>query len=226
MKRLIIFCEGPTVQGFCKQLLLPHLIAYNISIHTILIAHSKRHGTVSRGGVPAHYVTMRRDIQNELNRHRTADVLFSTLIDLYGLPSDFTGKESQIRKTDDPVRYVTALEAAFGDDIADQRFIPYLQLHEFETLLFTDPESFRIEFDHCDRAIEELKTIASSFPSIEHIDDGQRTCPSRRIIELIPAYEGKKRSAGPDIAFVTGIPAIRAKCPHFSSWLTRLEELG
>jgi Domain of unknown function (DUF4276) len=52
------------------------------------------------------------------------------------------------------------------------------------------------------------------------------TAPSKRIIDLIPAYEGMKRSAGPDIAVMTGLPAIRAKSPHFSSWLTRLEELG
>jgi hypothetical protein len=75
MKRLTIFCEGPTEQGFCKQVLLPHLSAYGVYLHTILIAHSKHRGKVSRGGVPAQYVTMRRDILNELKGQKSAEVL-------------------------------------------------------------------------------------------------------------------------------------------------------
>lgn len=121
--------------------------------------------------------------------------------------------------------YVTALEKTFGDDIGDPRFVPHLQLHEYETMLFADPEAFRIAFSDCDRAIEELKKIADSVPTIEHIDDGPTTAPSKRIIDLLPAYRGSKTSAGPDIAVVIGLPVIRSKCPHFDAWLTRLESL-
>jgi hypothetical protein len=95
----------------------------------------------------------------------------------------------------------------------------------FETILFAKPESFRIAFHDCDHAIEELKKIAGSFPTIEHIDDGRTTAPSRRIISLIPAYKDRKTSAGPDIAEYTGLETIREKCPHFDAWLTRLEAL-
>jgi hypothetical protein len=70
-----------------------------------------------------------------------------------------------------------------------------------------------------------LKKIVASFPTVEHIDDGPLTAPSKRIIELIPAYRGSKTSAGPDIAEYTGLPVIRSKCPHFDAWLTRLESL-
>ena len=117
---------------------------------------------------------------------------FTTLIDLYGLPEGFPGQEGARRNPRDPIAYATALETAFGDDIGDSRFVPHLQLHEYETILFADPESFRIAFDDCDRAIEELKKIAASFPTIEHIDDGPMTAPSKRIIDLIPAYEGQQ----------------------------------
>ena len=226
MKRLTVFCEGPTEQGFCNQVLRPHLFPTCDGIlHTILIAHAKHHGKVTRGGVPAHYETMRRDITNELKGRKHETDFFTTLIDLYGLPEDFPGKDQNVRNPDNPTPYVESLEVAFGDDIGDRRFIPHLQLHEYETMLFADPEAFQVAFDDCDKAIEQLKAIAKSCASIEQIDDGATTAPSKRIIRLVPAYEGRKSSAGPDIAEYTGLPTIRAKCHHFDRWLTRLEEL-
>jgi hypothetical protein len=131
VKELYVFCEGATEQQFCKQLLEPHLFPqYDGLIHPIEITHSEHHGRVSRGGVPGRYVTMRRQILNELKGRGQRDVVFTTLIDLYGLPKDFPGKKNRRRNPANPIPYVTALEKAFDDDIADCRFIPYLQLHE------------------------------------------------------------------------------------------------
>ena len=180
---------------------------------------------MTRGGVPARYETMRRDILNQLKGRKRRNILFTTLIDLYGLPKDFPGKKGHRRNPDHPIPYVAALEKAFGTTSATRGSSPHLQLHEYETILFADPESFRIAFDDCDRAIEELKKIAASFPTIEHIDDGPTTAPSKRIIDLIPAYEGRKSTAGPTSPRTSACPAIRAKCPHFDAWLTRLESL-
>jgi Domain of unknown function (DUF4276) len=176
---------------------------------------------------------MRRDIVNTLMSRRKQDAFVTTMIDLYALPRDFPGKTTHHRDPDNPTPYVEALEEAFrnditeafGNDIAHSRFIPYLQLHEYETMLFADLEAFRIAFDDCDRAIKQLKTIAGLFPSIEHIDDGPTTAPSKRIINVIPGYEDRKASAGPDIAEFIGLAAIRDKCPHFDHWLARLEGL-
>jgi len=86
-------------------------------------------------------------------------------------------------------------------------------------------DAFRVSFDDCEKAIEALKAIANSVPSIEHIDDGPQTAPSKRIIQQLPAYAGLKSSAGPDIAEIIGVRAIRGKCPHFDRWITRLENL-
>jgi hypothetical protein len=168
---------------------------------------------------------MRRQILGELKGRNERDVFFTTLIDLYGLPKNFPGKKAHRRNPDDPISYVTALEKAFGENIADRRFIPYLQLHEFETILFAEPESFRIAFGDCGEAIEGLNKIVKGFPTIEHIDDGSTTAPSKRIISLLPTYEALKSSAGPDIAEFTGLVMIRSKCPHLDAWLSRLETL-
>ncbi len=225
MRELYVFCEGPTEQGFCKQVLSPNLFPqYDGCIHTVRIAHSKHHGAVRRGGV-GKYASLKRDIQNTLKSRSEKNVFFTTLIDLYALPQEFPGKAVHVRDPNNPSAFALALETAFGEDIADFRFVPHLQLHEFETMLFADPEAFHIAFDHCDEEIAELKTIVASFPSIEHINDGRQTAPSKRIIDLIPAYEGRKPSVGPDIAEYIGLANIRAKCPHFDQWLTRLENL-
>ena len=176
---------------------------------------------------------MRREIVNTLKSRYKQDAFVTTMIDLYALPSDFPGRTTHQRNANNPTPYAEALEEAFGNDIAEafgndiarSRFIPYLQLHEYETMLFADPDAFRIAFDRCDRAIEQLKIITGLFPTIEHIDDGRMTAPSKRIIDVIPGYEGRKTSAGPDIAEYIGLAVIREKCPHFHAWLTRLEGL-
>ena len=67
--------------------------------------------------------------------------------------------------------------------------------------------------------------IAEEFPTIEHINDGKKTAPSKRIIDVLPAYEGRKASAGPDIAEWIGMSVLRKKCPHFDAWVNRLENL-
>jgi hypothetical protein len=121
--------------------------------------------------------------------------------------------------------YVEALEEAFRSDISDERFMPYLQLHEYETLIFADPEAMVPWFDDCHKAVARMKAIAASFSSIEQIDDGEATAPSKRIIELLPAYSGRKAVAGPQIAERIGMRVLREKCRHFDAWISKLEGL-
>lgn len=225
MRELYIFCEGPTEQAFCSRVLSPHLFPNCEGwIHTIRVAHSKNRRVVHRGGI-GKYASLKRDIQNTLKSRHEPGIFFTSLIDLYGLPSEFPGRAELVRNPSNPQPYTIALETAFGADIGDTRFIPHLQLHEYETMLFSAPDAFRISFDDCDDAVESLKRIAESVSSIELIDDGPNTAPSKRIINVIPAYEGRKSSAGPDIAAHIGIAAIRLKCPHLDGWLKQLEKV-
>ncbi len=225
MKELYVFCEGQTEQGFCKQVLGPHLFpTHDGRVHTILIAHSRHRGIVHRGGIGS-YATLRRDIVNKLKERTGGDVRFTTMFDLYKSPTDFPAKDVNTLDTNNPRSYVEALERAFGDDIGDRRFVPHLQLFEYETLLFSAPEGFRNSFENCDYAIKEMKRIVDGFSSVEHINDGEATAPSKRIIRLLPQYKGLKATVGPDIAEAIGLGEIRKQCLHFDSWLSRLESL-
>ena len=127
---------------------------------------------------------------------------------------------------DDPYQRVQALEDALADDIDDHRFIPYIQLHEFEALLLSDPQELDSQFDNRAAGITRLVTMVSRFPSPEHINDSRNTAPSKRIIREIPEYEGRKASAGPIVAGRIGLSTMRDKCAHFAEWLAKLENLG
>jgi hypothetical protein len=122
------------------------------------------------------------------------------------------------------------VEEAMAEDVSvtvgDQfppRFIPYVMMHEFEAMLFSDCESFchAIGTPHLRNGFQQIR---EGFGSPEEINDSPLTAPSKRIISLIPGYE--KPLAGSIAAINIGIHTIRAQCPNFNKWLTRLERLG
>jgi len=225
MVRLYVTAEGYTEQRFAVDVLGPHLALYGVSVFKPrLAALGKKKGRTHRGGLDT-YLPVKNDICRWLKQDRAADAHFTTMFDLYGLPRDFPGYDKASGKPDVFAR-VVALEAALLEDIDDSRFIPYIQLHEFEALLLSDPNAFACRYPDHARQIERLEQLCARFDSPEHIDDGQQSAPSKRIGEEIPEYIRAKPTAGPIIAATIGLMTIREKCPHFNDWLTRLEGLA
>ncbi|MCI0642169.1 MAG: DUF4276 family protein [Gemmataceae bacterium] len=207
-------------------MLQPHLFPQSDGlIHTLAVGEKDHHHLYGLGTKKKYMGDkgVRKFICNTIKHRQGKNVYFTTFFDLYALPNDFPGKAANVRNPANPTPYVVALEDAFRLDINYYRFIPYLQLHEYETMLFADPDAFRKSFENCEDEIQELKAIATSEPNIEHINDGKDTAPSKRIIEVLPGYDGRKSSAGPDIAAFIGLAKIREKCPHVHSWLLQLE---
>ncbi|MCZ7557115.1 MAG: DUF4276 family protein [Bacteroidia bacterium] len=224
MSRLYLFAEGPTEQTWAGSTLNEHLLRRDIQVHPVLIANARKRQHVHRGGIRK-YVQMKNDIVRFLTQNPGRDVYFTTMIDLYGLPGDFPGRAESEMHRPRPYDRVAELEQAFSADIADPRFIPYVQLHEFEALLFVDPEQFRGLLNCGDGPLQNLAAIAQQTEP-ELINDNFETAPSRRIIGQIPEYAAAKSTAGPLIAEAIGLQRLRAACPHFNDWLTRLETLG
>jgi hypothetical protein len=223
MSRLYLFAEGPTEQTWAGSALNEHLLRRDIQLHTVLIANARKKQHVYRGGMRK-YIQMKNDIVRFLTQNPGRDVYFTTMIDLYGLPGDFPGRAGSERHRTSPYDRVEELEQAFSADIADPRFIPYVQLHEFEALLFVDPRHFGELFDCGDGPLRNLAAISQQTPP-ELINDNYETAPSRRIIGQIPEYAVSKSTAGPLIAEAIGLQRLRAGCRHFHDWLTRLENL-
>ena len=222
--RLNGIVEGQTEETFVNQTLKPHLSRFSVGVSARVVTTRRKRGAKYRGGLST-YARARSDIDLWTKQDQNPDVRFTTMFDLYGLPTNFPGYSTAIAKRD-PYQRVQSLEDALGREISDWRFIPYIQLYEFEALLLSDPRQLDSQFDNCADGIARLVAMVSQSPSPEHINDGSDTAPSKRIIREIPEYEGRKASAGPIVAEKIGLPTLRSKCAHFGAWLAKLEKLG
>ena len=225
MVRIHVFAEGRTEQTFADTVLKPHLAHLGVYMSKpVLIAHARKKGRVHRGGGRS-FTAMQNDIRRRLKQESGNEVFFTTMIDLYALHQNFPGFEEVDGFRHDPYQRVDALEKAWSDETGDRRFIPFIQLHEFETYLFPDVSQLARFFDNAESRIAHLRREASEVPSPELIDDGHHTSPSKRITAQFPEYESLKATAGPQVAERIGLEVIRSQCPHFATWLRRLEHL-
>lgn len=151
------------------------------------------------------------------------------MVDLYGLGAGFPGHPPPDHLSNiDKVRHV---EQAMKQDICkelpddlrpDLRFIPYLQLHEYEAILFSDPTAFAAGINHPNLR-PQFQRIRDGFDSPEDINNDSETAPSKRVIAACPSY--RKVIEGTQAAAAVGIPAMREQCPHFREWVESLEAL-
>jgi len=212
---LRVLCEGATEQGFVTQVLGPHLRAFDVYPQAESLARG-RSGVVS---FKILYEAIKRDVGRSRNHQYV-----TTMIDLYGL-TQYPGVERQPGES--VLDRVTRIETNMATALPNDRFIPYIQVHEFEALVFVDLDALLPQFPdgEADAVAAHLKQqVGNAAP--EEINDGKLTAPSKRLIGEIPAYRYMKSIAGPAIAARIGLPALRAVCPHFNAWVTRLEGLA
>ena len=212
MTRLAITVEGQTERAFVRLLLAEHLRDYGVESFPILLGGGQGKGAV--GGD----VSVKRLVREMIHLLRSFDAVTS-LVDFYGFRKK--GKatvgelEAEIRKSIG--QRVRMPERA-------RKLIPYIQLHEFEALLFSDVSCFGDLEDAPDGVVEVLSKVRERFETPEDIDDGRATAPSKRILAAIPDYD--KVDHGSEVAQRIGLPGIRVKCLRFDRWVRRLEALG
>src|SRR4029077_12201286 len=133
---LFFYVEGQTEQQYAETILRQHLAGFDVQVMgAILAATRRRHHVVARGG-GRHYVPMKNDLVRLLRQHRGRDVRFTTMFDLYALYADFPGTGVANNQRHIPYERIKTLEQAFAREMNDVRLVPYIQLHEFETLLY------------------------------------------------------------------------------------------
>jgi len=226
MIRLFFYVEGQTEQEYVNRVLKGHLARFGVMVEgAIRVSTGRRHGVVYRGG-GRHYAPMKKDLHNLLRQHKGGDVRFTTMLDLYKLCRDFPGTEEADKLRHVPHERVKRLEGALLADVGARRLIPHVQLFEFETILFCDPDAFAFYYENRAKDIAELKRIAESVGTPELINDGEDSAPSKRIAKLFSDYSDAKPDAPAVISEAIALDAVRKKCPHFSQWLDILEALG
>ena len=227
MKRLHITAEGGTEELFVNNCLALHLAEYGVvaDVRKVKTSEGSQEHIVFRGGFRRQnaYSMVRKDITNWIAEDTDQNCYFTTMFDYYALPEDFPGFTDAQRKHD-KYEQIKTIEDALKADIASPRFIPYIQLHEFESLIFVDPQALSYEYIEHEEAINRLKEIAREFDNPELINNNPQTAPSKRIILHIPEHKGNKKS-GAIIAQKIGIQRLKERCSHFSSWIQQLESL-
>jgi uncharacterized protein DUF4276 len=120
------------------------------------------------------------------------------------------------------LRVEAAILENLSVDIDCRQFVPFVLVHEFEGLLFSDCRAFADSIGRPDMAAS-FQEIRDAFDTPEHIDDSPVTAPSKRVERLVPTYQ--KPLFGNLAALEIGLDKIRAECPHLAAWLTRLETI-
>jgi hypothetical protein len=227
MPEVIAIVEGQSEQAFVQRVLAPHLGAIGVAVHARLLGPPGK-----KGGLCRPWSVCGREIQAMLRtgggRRR---VHATTMFDYYGMRPDWPGRTeaesvpflAKPRIVERAIHDAVCTE--LGDSFDPNLFFPHVQMHELEALLFTDIEKLSHEFLDGDHRLRELADSVRGIPP-EEINDSPTTAPSKRIIRHVPEYGGAKVRAAPEVLNLIGLPALRRACPHFASWMARLESLA
>ena len=216
MNDLCVLVEGETEARFVRDVLAPYLAGKNVRVYNI---NFKGHANFDR---------LDRMLSGVLSERGRKHV--SMMIDFFRIDTGWPGLES-LPKNASGAEKVSHIEQATAAEIQKRhsdwnvrdRFTPYIQLHEFEALLFAAPvELSRISgigYPCIEKVIQEC-----GMP--ENINSGPETSPSKRLIHLSASGRYDKTVVGVEVPRAVGIDAIRARCPHFNEWVTRLERIA
>lgn len=218
MKRLVIIAEGDAEESFVNNILSPYFASLGLFNNIQCFKIKKSNGGISK------YNDVKKDIINTLYE---SDVVVSTMLDFYRLPSSFPGKK-EVATIPSHLQQTELIEKRLKEDIESAQgcifdnFIPYIQLHEFEALIFSSINGVDALFEPSEFKRGDLLQVIQDFPNPEDINDLPNTAPSVRLMKLIPGYE--KVLYGIGILQQHGMPTLLTRCPHFRNWVNKLEE--
>ncbi len=222
---LHILCEGQTEERFVKEVLSPYLQQFNIYPKPIVLLTSKKKN--ARGGMLS-YSQAKRDLtilQKQFRDNTSEHHMFTTMFDYYALPDDFPGVEESTEIQNVRSR-ISFLEDKFAEELGGSAFIPYIQLHEFEALLFVDICKLQTEYPLSSEKIQALKEETDIYGDPEMINNSPDTAPSKRIIAALSQdYHYNKVQSGATVTSAIGIEALLENCQHFKEWIENIKRI-
>lgn len=228
MARLLIHVEGQTEEGFVNEILRDHLLNRGYeSVGARIVGNSRLKRR--RGGIRP-WPSVRKDIIYHLRQD--LECIATTMVDFYGLPKHGDGAwpGRAVATGQATHRKAACVEKALLKNVAETmgakfdpiRFVPFVMMHEFEGLLFSDCEAFSRGIGRPNLE-QNFRQVRDAFGTPEDINDSPITAPSKRVEDIVTGYE--KPFLGILAMLEIGLNTIRAECPHFASWLDKLESL-
>jgi len=220
VSRVVVIVEGATEESFVKGPLAEALWPRQVYLTPIIL------GVPGHQGGRTNYARVQKDLLRQFKQDPTA--YCSTMIDFYGLGHGFPG--TPLPQHLGNIRKVEQIERAIKDDICaripdfrpDVRLIPYLSLHEYEGLLFSDPDALAQALKQ-PKLASRLYQVRNDFPTPEDINDGPETAPSKRVIAVYSGY--RKVIEGTLAVRAVGVERMHRECEHFRNWVERLKSL-
>lgn len=216
-----VICEGQTEESFVNELLVVPFAHNGIYLKPALI------GRPGHKGGNFKFERLAPDVEKRLLADQNC--YCTTFFDFYGLPETFPGKNA-VNATASVEDKANALQDALNEKLVERiggdamrRFIPYVQMYEFEGLLFSDPQKMAEGMERRD-LIQAFTDIANVFDTPEQINNSPQTAPSKRIESLVWGYE--KPLLGTLAALEVGLKKMREQCPLFDAWLKKIEALA
>jgi hypothetical protein len=198
MVRLVISVEGTTEERFVERVLQPHFQPRQV----YLTATSLRgHINVDRVGA-------------ELKKLCHSFDYLTTFYDFYGFQRKQPGETKQGLEA----RMLAAMPPT-----CRERCIPYVQMHEFEGLLFSSPSVIADVLQRQGLKAWAAVIVQACGGNPEAINDRPETAPKHRLQQH---SNYRQTTHGPLIAEQIGLPSLRQHCAGFDAWLTQLEELS
>lgn len=219
MTRLLVLAEGDSEELFVQNILAPHLEHFGVYARaTGVVSKRLASGKKFTGGNL--WSNVRLSLQALL---ADSNAWVTTLLDFYGLPDDFPGLSGLPSPTGPALDAVQHVEKSISTTMGSPaRFIPFIAMHEFEAWYFANPRKVADFFGENEIA-EAMARACQEANGPENINHGRETHPSKRL----ESYGiGFRKTSAVTVLKEIGLDAIRASCPHFNDWLTRLEKLG
>lgn len=221
--RLIVYVEGVSEEVFVNRSLRPHFLTHGWrNVQAIGVATSLDPGG-QRGGL-SNWPAVEADLRQLFKDHAGADYRFTTLWDFYRTPDRFPGivaAKAAPAGTDRGAVVEQALAAHFSEP----RFIPYIQMYEFEALVLAALPALKSLYSQHAAALDALSAACRAIGDFETINDGPITHPAQRIADALPGFLTRKEDDGPIAIRETGIAELRRWCPRFNRWLAQLESI-
>lgn len=228
--RVIVVCEGQSEYAFVNRILSPYILSTTggrvlLQSRIVVTSMDRRRGKKYTGGLVSFNKTW-----GDISRSIREGVPVATMFDFFRLPGSFPGYADGKEFHNDRER-AEYLEKCLHQKVMEEfpayprdYFIPYLQLHEFETLFYCDLGKLKDGYfsPQEQKAIDHLiKSVSGMAP--EDINNGPDTAPSKRLLNAVAYHKGDNAS---DILEKIGIGKMIAMCPHFSDFVDALKGLA